>query len=107
MFAIYSLWKYPDISTSEKGIDLKVFFYTMHIEWKRIRRIDKRKNKFLIFLGNKRLLLNRLYGSFDAKVWDQPVVLFVSNEEMVKQLEEDIKAHTLLQKVFEHLPLTR
>jgi hypothetical protein len=92
-FGIYYLWKFPDILTSDKGINLRVLFYTMHIEWKNIVRIEKRNNRLLIFLGNKGLLLNRLYGLFDAKVWDQPVVLFVSNEEMISRLEEDIKAH--------------
>ena len=93
VFGIYHLWKFPDIFTSDHGIDLRVLFYTMHIEWKNIVQVQKRNKRLLIFLGNKGLPLNRLYGLFDAKVWDRPVVLFISNEEVVNQLEEDIKAH--------------
>gem|GEM_PF-4681928 len=93
IFAVYNLWRFPKILTSDKGIDLKVFFYTMHIDWKDVVRVEKRNNRLLIFLGRKGLLLNRLYGSFHARVWDQPVVLFDSSEEMVNRLEEDIKAH--------------
>jgi len=93
VFAVFVLWKFPDISTSDKGIDLKVFFYSMHVEWKNIVRTEKRKTGLFIFLRCKGLLLNRLYGLFDAKVWDQPVVLFVSDEELVNRLEGDIKEH--------------
>ena len=93
VFAVFALWIFPDISTSDNGIELKVFFFTMRIEWKNIIRMEKRKNRLLIFLRTKGLLLDRLYGLFDAKVWDQPVVLFASNVEMVNTLEEDIKAH--------------
>ena len=89
----FALWMFPDISTLDNGIEIKVFFFTIHIEWKNIIRMEKRKNRLLIFLRTKGLLLNRLYGLFDAKVWDQPVVLFVSNVEMVDTLEEDIKTH--------------
>ena len=91
VFAAYNLWKFPNILISDKGIDLKVFFYTMHIDWKSIVRTQKRSNRLLIFVGSKGLFLNRLYGMFDAKVWDQPVVVFDSSEEMVNRLEEDIK----------------
>ena len=93
IFAVYYLWKFPDILISDKGIDFKVFFYTIHTDCKSIVQMQNRNNMLLIFLGSKGLLLNRLYGLFDAKVWNQPVVLFVSNEEMVNQLEEDIRAH--------------
>ena len=93
VFAVCALWMFPDISTLDNGIEIKVFFFTIHIEWKNIIRMEKRKNRLLIFLRAKGLLLNRLYGLFNAKVWDQPVVLFVSNVEMVDTLEEDIKTH--------------
>jgi uncharacterized membrane protein YobD (UPF0266 family) len=93
IFAVYNFWKFPDIVTSDAGIDLKVFFYTLHIDWQSIVRMQKKNNGLLIFLRSSGLLLNRLYGMFDAKVWDQPVLLFDSTEEMVKQLEEEIKSH--------------
>ena len=93
IFAVYYHWRFPDILISDKGLGLKVFFYTMHIEWKNIMQMQKRNNQLLIFLEGKGLLLNRLYGLFDAKVWGRPVVLFSSSEEMVNQLQEDIKAH--------------
>jgi hypothetical protein len=93
IFAVYYLWKFPDILISEEGIDIKVFFYTKHIRWENIMQMQKRNNRLLIFLVDKGLPLNRLYGLFDAKLWDQPIVLFVSSEKMVNLLEEDIKTH--------------
>jgi hypothetical protein len=65
----------------------------MHIDWKRIVRIHRKNEQLLIFIESKGLLLNRLYGLFDAKAWDKPVILFSSSEDMVNRLEEDIKAH--------------
>ena len=94
LFAVYYLWRFPDILISDKGLDLKVFFYTMHIEEKNIMQVQKRNSQQLIFLEGKGLFLNRHYGLFDAKAWNRPVVLFASSEEMVNQLQEDIKAHT-------------
>ena len=94
LFAVYYLWRFPAILISDKGLGLKVFFYTMPIEWKNIMQMQKRNNQLLIFLEGQGLLLNRLYGLFDAKIWGRPVVLFSSSEEMVNQLQEDIKAHT-------------
>jgi len=93
IFAVYNFWRFPNILTSDTGIDLKLFFYTLHLDWQSIVRVQKRNNRLLIFLRSSGLLLNRLYGLFDAKVWDQPVFLFDSTEEMVKRLEEDIKSH--------------
>jgi hypothetical protein len=93
IIAVYNFWKFPNILTSDAGIDLKVLFYTLHVDWQSIVRMQKNNNRLLIFLGRRGLLLNRLYGMFDAKVWDQPVLLFDSTEEMVKRLEEDIKSH--------------
>jgi hypothetical protein len=87
---MYNFWKFPDIDVSENGINLRVFFYTKHINWKNIKSVSKSKNELHIFLTNKGLLLNRLYGLFDARVWDQPVVIFVSNEDKVNSLEEKI-----------------
>jgi hypothetical protein len=93
IFAVYNFWKFPNILTSEAGIDLKVFFYTLHVDWQNIVRTQKKNNRLLIFLGSSGLLLNRLYGLFDTKVWDQPVLLFDGTEEMINRLEEDIKSH--------------
>jgi hypothetical protein len=93
IMAVYHFWKFPNILTSDSGIDLKVLFYTRHIDWQSIVQLQKRNNRLLIFLGGGGLLLNRLYGLFNAKVWDQPVLLFDSTEEMVERLEEDIRVH--------------
>jgi|WetSurMetagenome_2_1015567.scaffolds.fasta_scaffold360621_1 hypothetical protein len=93
IIAVYQLWKFPNILTYDTGIELKALFYTRHIDWQSIVRMQKKSNMLIIFLGGGGLLLNRLYGLFNAKVWDQPVLLFDSTEEMVIRLEEDIKAH--------------
>lgn len=74
-------------------MELKAFFYKIQIDWKSIVELQKRDQRLLIFLRRSGLLLNRLYGLFDAKAWDQPVVLFISNEGMTDQLEEEIRAH--------------
>src|SRR5512138_1086560 len=93
IIAVYNFWKFPNILTSDAGIDLKVLFYTLYIDWQSIVQTQKKNNRLLIFLGSRGLVLNRLYGLFDAKVWDQPVLLFESTEEIVTRLEDDIKAH--------------
>jgi hypothetical protein len=93
IFAVYNFWKFPNILTSDAGIDLKVLFYARHVDWQNIVRVQKKDNRLLIFLRSNGLLLNRLYGMLDAKVWDQAVLLFYSTEEMVKRLEEEIMAH--------------
>jgi len=92
-FLMYNIWKFPDIKVSDKGISLKVLFFSRLIDWKNIRSISKRKNELFIFLVANGFLLNRLYGLFDAKVWDQPVIIFVSNEDKVNSLEDEIKLH--------------
>jgi hypothetical protein len=91
--AVYNFWKFPNIVTTDSGLELKTFFFTRHIDWQSIVRTQKKNNKLLIFLGSSGLLLNRLYGMFDAGVWNQPVLIFESTDEVVKQLEEDIKTH--------------
>ena len=91
--AVYNFWKFPNIVTSDSGLELKTFFFTRHIAWQSVVRTQKKYNKLLIFLGSSGHLLNRLYGMFDAGVWDQPALLFESTDEIVNRLEEDIKAH--------------
>jgi len=94
VFAAYNLWKYPTFSTSGQGIELKTFFYTLKIEWKNIIQMQRINNRLIIFLQRKGLFFNRLYGLFDAKAWDQPIVLFDSDDEVIKQLENEIRALT-------------
>lgn len=93
VFLIYNFWRFPDIRVTDHGINLTVFFYTKHIDWKNIKNVRKGKNELRIFLINKGLLLNRLYGLLDAKVWDQPVIIFVSNEDKVNSLDEELRMH--------------
>jgi hypothetical protein len=89
----YHLRRFPNILTSEKGLELKTFFYTMHISWKDIVKLQRANNMLIIFLGDNGYFFNRLYGLFDAKVWDQPVTLYVSDEDMIQSLEHEIKIH--------------
>jgi lipid-A-disaccharide synthase-like uncharacterized protein len=93
VFLIYHVWKYPDIRVVDNGIKLTILSYTMHIDWKNIKDIRRSKNELFIFLGTKGLLFNRLYGLLNAKTWDQPVVIFISNENKVKSLEKDLNVH--------------
>lgn len=93
VFLMYHVWKYPDIRVVDNGIKLTILSYTMYIDWKNIKDIRRSKNELFIFLGTKGLLFNRLYGLFNAKTWDRPVVIFISNEDKVKSLEKDLNVH--------------
>jgi len=93
VFAIYNLWKFPAISTSEQGVELQMFFCRVQIEWKNIIQTHRKNNRLIIYLKRKGLFLNRLYGLFDVKVWDQPVILLDLDHDVIERLENEIKAH--------------
>lgn len=91
--SVASFWRYPSIRVGENGLDLVVGFYTKHLGWEIIKNVRKESNELFIFLKSKGLILNRMYGLWDAKVWDEPVVVFRSEEDIVKGLEEEINKY--------------
>lgn len=91
--SITNFWRYPNIRVGEKGLELAFGFYTKHIDWKSIKSLRRGENELFILLNGRGMLLNRLYGWFDAKLWDEPVVVFKSEEDTVNSLEEEIKKY--------------
>ena len=93
VIGMFNFWKYPDIMLMEGGIKLITFFSTKYIGWENIEGVQKRGNKLFIMLKGGGYFLNRLYGVFDAKVWDQPTVMFISDKDIVHTLEKEITNH--------------